>query len=335
MKQSPFFLLPALALTAANLTACLSDNVTEPPALVPVAADTAYNVFANLPGTTTLTATNVYAFLGANAVDPAPRTFFSLRTGAVVPDSTHQWDVAFRSTGITVNGQAQLVASGFDALTIAPSSGYGASVGTWYNYSGAPAHLITPKADTVIVIRTADNKYAKLQITSYYKGSPASPGASDTSRYYSFRYYLQPDGSTNLRPGTDAAPKTYFSFTTGATVTDSTQPWDIAFRTTTISVRGQAQLLTGVNFDALDEAPETGYAPGNVPAWYDYNLDGNHTITPKVGGVILVKTADNKYAKVQIMSYYQGAPAVPVGTQHAARYYTFRYVYQGNGSRAF
>jgi hypothetical protein len=72
-----------------------------------------------------------------------------------------------------------------------------------------------------------------------------------------------------------------------------------------------------------------------VPSWYDYNLDGNHTITPKLGGIIVVRTPDDKYAKVQILSYYQNAPAVPVGTQHTARYYTFRYVYQANGTRAF
>jgi hypothetical protein len=265
----------------------------------------------------------------------APRTYYSLSQGRIT-DSVSQWDVSMRGTSITVNGQVQLVAGSFDSLTTAPTAGYGSTIGVWYNYAGAPSHLITPKSDTVIVIKTQDGKYAKIEILSYYKNNPVTPnGLTDTARHYTFRYYLQADGSTNLRAGGNTAPKTYFSLRSGAEVADSTQQWDIAFRATSITVNGGAKLLTGVNFDGLGEVSENDFSAGSVPTWYDYNLDGNHTITPKLGTVIALKTADNKYAKLQILSYYQNAPATPSGTQHTARYYTFRYVLQPNGSRIF
>lgn len=272
--------------------------------------------------------------LGA-ALNPAPRTYYSLSQGRVT-DSVSQWDISVRGTSITVNGKVQVVTASFDSLNTAPASGYGAAVGTWYDYAGAPSHLITPKNGSVIVIKTRDGKYGKLQILSYYKNNPASPnGLTDTARFYTFRYFLQADGSTSLRAGGDAAPKTYFSLRTGAEAIDSSAQWDIAFRSTTIYVNGDARLLNGVNFDGLTELPAADYTAGAVPTWYDYNLDGNHTITPKVGTVIAIKTADGKYAKLQILSYYEHAPAVPSGTVHNARYYTFRWVLQPDGSRIF
>ncbi len=319
--------LAGLTLALAGLTACTSDSVVEPPALTPVQADTAHNVFANKPATATLTVTN----LDASAAET--RTYYSF-SQARVTDSVSQWDISVRGTSITVRGEVQLVGGHFDSLKAAPTAGYGPTVDTWYDYSGAPSHLITPK-DTILVIKTADGKYAKLKVLSYYKHNPPSPdGLTDTSKYYTFQYFLQADGSTNLTAGNDAAPRTFFSLRTGSEVPDSTHPWDIAFRSTTITVNGHARLLTGVNFDALTEVPEDGYTAGSVPSWYDYEMS-NHTITPKVGTVIALKTADGKYAKVQIMSYYENAPAVPSGTAHNARHYTFRWVLQTDGSPTF
>lgn len=269
------------------------------------------------------------------ALNPAPRTYYSLSQGRVT-DSVSQWDISVRGTNITVNGEVQVVTAVFDSLNTAPTSGYGSTVGTWYDYAGAPSHLITPKNGNVIVIKTRDGKYAKLQILSYYKNNPPTPnGLTDTARFYTFRYFLQADGTTSLKAGGDAAPKTFFSLRSGEEVTDSTAQWDIAFRATNIYVKGEARLLNGANFDGLTEVPAADYTAGTVPTWYDYNLDGNHTITPKVGTVIAIKTADGKYAKLQILSYYENAPAVPSGTAHNARYYTFRWVLQPDGSRIF
>jgi hypothetical protein len=54
-------------------------------------------------------------------------------------------------------------------------------------------------------------------------------------------------------------------------------------------------------------------------------------------GVVLgVRTADGRYAKMQIVSYYKGGASVPTGAEgELARFYTFRYVFQPDGSRQF
>ena len=320
-------ILTGLALTA-GLTACTSDSLNEPPPLTPVQADTAHNIFANKPAPTVVTVSN----LDANSDDEA-RTYYSLRQNRVT-DSLSSWDISFEGTSVTVNGEAQLLAGSFDSLVTAPTTGYSPTVSSWYRYSGPPSHLITPR-DSVLVIRTKDGAYAKLKILSYYKNNPETPnGLTDTSKYYTFQYLIQSNGSTSLAVDTSVAPRTFFSLRTGREVADSTGQWDIAFRSTTITVNGEARLLTGTNFDALTEVPQDGYTAGTVPSWYDYNMT-NHTITPKVGSVIALKTTDGKYAKVEIMSYYENAPATPEGTRHTARYYTFRWVIQNDGSPTF
>lgn len=143
---------------------------------------------------------------------------------------------------------------------------------------------------------------------------------------------------------------TKFDFSTGDTTTSSTD-WDIAFRGTTIIING------GVSFGATDEPDRTGNAAAymendtmaNVTAvdtqllqqdsatgyvlsnWYDYN-PVNHIITPTAGKILVIRTRDGKYAKVELLSYYKDNPA-EITTEIAtndARYYTFNYVYQPN-----
>jgi hypothetical protein len=266
-----------------------------------------------------------------NSLKPgtAIKTYYSLRTGAAVTDTSTGWDIALSGTGITVNGASQRVSSKFDSLKTAPENGYAAgTAAAWYNYAGAPTHLISPKADTTLVLKLADNKYAKIEIRSYYKGSPTVPnGLTDTSAYYTFRYVVQSNGSRDF---TLSAPYTYFSLATGAVVADSSAAWDIAFRTTGVITKNGGQQITGT-FDALVTAPETGYTAGALPSWYSYNSE-THVVSPILGKVIVLKTADNKYAKVEIMSYYQGFPANP-NSESVSRYYTFRYFKQADGSR--
>jgi hypothetical protein len=51
------------------------------------------------------------------------------------------------------------------------------------------------------VIRTANGKYAKVEILNYYKGgvTPDASASDDDKlkkqRYYKFRYIVQPDGT--------------------------------------------------------------------------------------------------------------------------------------------
>jgi len=51
----------------------------------------------------------------------------------------------------------------------------------------------------VIVLKTSDDKYAKVEIISYYQGHPTAPHSESISRYYTFRWFRQADGSRTLQ----------------------------------------------------------------------------------------------------------------------------------------
>ncbi|MCL1667643.1 HmuY family protein [Elizabethkingia ursingii] len=152
-------------------------------------------------------------------------TLYSLRENKVIASTeqdTDKWDIGFSKTIIIINGGTARKGKGaativkgtsFDGVKTAPedaafktdsgNSGDGLAITTgatkgWYNYSGPPSHLITPIAGNIIVIKTGDGKYAKIQITSYYKGAPATisdQAALNDSGYYNFKFALQTDGS--------------------------------------------------------------------------------------------------------------------------------------------
>ncbi len=151
-------------------------------------------------------------------------TFYSLEKNAKVPNTdsaSTKWDIAFLSTRIITNGGTSGTGMGgafiynglFDDLKIispdsvfktdnAPTS-YAITTGSgkgWYTYDGLN-NLITPLAGRVLVIRTASGKYAKMEITCYYKGGvtlPTSASEDDKlykQRYYTFRFAYQPNGT--------------------------------------------------------------------------------------------------------------------------------------------
>ncbi|WP_262420207.1 IPT/TIG domain-containing protein [Flagellimonas meishanensis] len=148
-------------------------------------------------------------------------------------------------------------------------------------------------------------------------------------------------------------PFTKFSFETGA-VTDSDTEWDIAFRGTTIAVNGgtvtgtndeperngnggatiETGLFTevtsaaGLTFD-VDADGAFAIPTGSGEGWYNYN-PATFTLSPVPGRVLVFRTHDGKYAKVEILSYYRDAPAVPDPFMDESRVYTFNYVYNPN-----
>ena len=153
-------------------------------------------------------------------------TKFSFSQGQVTTSET-DWDVAFRGTAIIVNGGESLgtideptrtgngavyIASGtmmsvsevnLQQLSQDSSSGYAVPSGAgngWYTYQGPPVNLITPTPGKILVFRTNDGKYAKMEILSYYKDAPENPDAyTSESRYYTFNYQYQPnEGITNF-----------------------------------------------------------------------------------------------------------------------------------------
>jgi hypothetical protein len=135
----------------------------------------------------------------------------------------------------------------------------------------------------------------------------------------------------------------YFSLTTGTEVAlteAKTNKWDLAFSGTTILTNGGTSgpgqggaILIEKPFDNITEAPKEGYktdggngnaiASGSGNSWYKYDMSV-HAILPIVGRTIIVKTAEGKFAKLEFISYYKGAPE-DVPTEES-KYYTFRYV---------
>lgn len=145
-------------------------------------------------------------------------TLYSLRENALIPNgdsATMRWDIGFRGTTIIVNGGAVRSGSGgaylhtglFEELRQIPENQFfntdqsptqlaiptGSGTG-WYLYNPA-SNWISPIAGRVLVIRTGDGRYAKVEILSYYHGAPSAPSPSAVARHYTFRYLFQPDGS--------------------------------------------------------------------------------------------------------------------------------------------
>lgn len=160
--------------------------------------------------TSTVTVRN----LAADTGNTSHYVFFRLSDSTIVPlsdSASTKWDIGFRTTSIIVNGgvsgpgtaAAQTVATGFADLTTAPATGYlrdsagGRAIAAWYDYNPT-THIVTPKAGNTIVVKTANNKYAKISILSYYKDAVAAPQLSTPSRYYTFRYSIQQNGTANF-----------------------------------------------------------------------------------------------------------------------------------------
>ena len=156
------------------------------------------------------------------------------------------------------------------------------------------------------------------------------------------------DYSTN--PPTITGDYIKFSFETGTTTTSDN--WDIAFRGSTIIVNGGeataadqpirtanagAYIVTGtlagiteVNtelFTSDSSANGLAIPTGSDNGWYHYN-PSTHIISPIAGKIIVVKTNDGRYAKLEILSYYQNSQ--PNDDLSNSQFYTFNYVYQPN-----
>jgi len=138
---------------------------------------------------------------------------------------------------------------------------------------------------------------------------------------------------------------TLFRFSDSTIVQNSdsaTSHWDIGFRGTDIIINGgtsgpgqtSGQVGDGI-FDEIAVAPASGYstddAAGHVfQNWFNYDMS-THIVTPIPGHIFFIHTTDGNYVKMELLSNYENAPASPALTD-AARYYTFRYAVQTDGS---
>jgi heme-binding HmuY-like protein len=130
--------------------------------------------------------------------------------------------------------------------------------------------------------------------------------------------------------------------------------WDLAFKSTTILTNGGtsgpgsggAYVQRATSFDGFTKIPADSafrtdarttpaYAipTGTGNGWYNYDFSTN-LIAPIPGNIIVVRTSSGKYAKVEILSYYKDAPATPAASD-IPRYYTFRFIYQPDGTKNF
>ncbi len=217
-------LTTALLASVIIFSACEKDTPTPATPTDP----NAFNVSVNgkIVNVKNLPADTIIAIGATGPYGAGIYSYFSLETNSKVSieDSTSSnWDLAFAGTTIRVNngtsgpgnGGAFVYTGTFDALTTVPvdstfrvdnAPAYAitkASGKGWYNYD-APNNLITAIPGRVLVIRTASGKYAKVEILNYYKGgvTPATTASDDIksfdSRYYTFRYTYQSNGTTTF-----------------------------------------------------------------------------------------------------------------------------------------
>ena len=194
-----------IALLSFSFFACSSDD--DAPTLLPVNSESVSNLHAPQVGGQGQPVSGVFAK-------------FNFATGEATTSDT-EWDIAFRGTSIIINGGISLgttdepartgngaayIAEGSmssitevvtDNLVQDSASGYAIPTGSgngWYTYTGAPDFLINPIPGKILVIRTHDGKFAKLEILSYYQDAPDNPnGLVDEGRYFTFNYVYQPN----------------------------------------------------------------------------------------------------------------------------------------------
>jgi hypothetical protein len=148
-------------------------------------------------------------------------TKFSFSENKIV--TTDDWDVAFSTTTILVNGgvkmtdsepdrkgsgAASIVSSTFANVTLYPAAStfvqdaatvYAIPKGSgkgWYNYD-MNSHIVSPIAGKVFVVKTHDGKYAKFEILSYYKDAPATTDGTN-SGFYTFNFAYQANSTTTF-----------------------------------------------------------------------------------------------------------------------------------------
>jgi hypothetical protein len=149
-----------------------------------------------------------------------PFRYYSLETNEAVDNREGDWDIGFKGTTLIVNSgtsgpgtaQGTVVTGAFDEINEVPSSAEFHSDGVdglaiptgsgngWYNYNPS-THIISPIPGRVVLIKTNAGNYAKMEILSYYQDNPPMAEVSGTttpSPYYTFRYVLQPNGTTDF-----------------------------------------------------------------------------------------------------------------------------------------
>lgn len=159
------------------------------------------------------------------------------------------------------------------------------------------------------------------------------------------------DQTTGMPIG-DSKKFTFFRFSDSTIISNAdsaTAKWDIGFRSSTIILNSgisgpataagfiQNGLYSEIKEISNDSIFKTDVSATNLAIgknWSTYNAQ-TLILSPTPGKTLIIKCSDGKYVKMEILSYYKGAPASPNAMVNAARYYTFRYTYQADGSKKF
>jgi hypothetical protein len=221
IKKTPFITYAGAVIACLILLSCSKENNQ------PDSADTLSTVITDLVGDTS-------ASMSAGGSASFQNLYFSFSSGSTVTISDSQkastrWDLAFTgpyNSEVYVNNGAYQYNPGYggpgqgaviqidkpyDQVTTAASAaeftastvtkiGWDAGNGSgWFFYS-LDNHISVPIKNRTFVLRTAAGKYAKLELLNVYKGNPAV--VTDLywpAPYFTFRYYVQQDGSNNLK----------------------------------------------------------------------------------------------------------------------------------------
>jgi hypothetical protein len=195
---------------------CTKDEVSEPQVTL------IQKIVKDVPADTILGVSQIGQPFGSGKY-----TFYSFETNSIVPNSdsnSTKWDIGVRGSTIITNGGTSGPGNGgafvyvgtFDDLTAVPADSTfkvdaapnlaitaGSNKG-WYLYT-PQTNLLTPLPGRVLVFRTANGKFAKVEILNYYKGG-STPAATDpdavkifNQRYYTFKFAYQADGTKNFK----------------------------------------------------------------------------------------------------------------------------------------
>lgn len=154
--------------------------------------------------------------LTVNFNTAASYTLYSIKNKAIVPltdSASSKWDFGMKQATMIINSNAsgpgnagvQLLDAVFSTYQYAPLTGYAYDTtvakkaipaGSWYDYVAATRTFV-PKVGKLFVFRTADNKYAKMEILKAEYGTLV--GGQPTTIIYTLRVIYQPDGTTNLQ----------------------------------------------------------------------------------------------------------------------------------------
>lgn len=273
--------------------------------------------------------------------------YFNFDKGKTVL-STDNWHMALYNSEITFNTtegvEAQiLTGTSFASQTTAPTTGYTSTIdvtsGTGYfDYTGAPAHIIYPFADKLIAVKLADGRYVKVELISYYKYAPVnildSVYTDVTSKFYAFRYLVSSSTDWSQQVTTisnlQAISTTDYQmvdFTISDTTINSSARWNFRFRGTTIESNtaggNTGQLVTSA-FNSITTAPTVS---SGAISWYNYDMASTHVVSAKPATTIVFKDSLNRFGKIVIESYYKNSEVCEEG-----RHYTMKYYYNPYGA---